>query len=192
MAMEAYRYLRMIAIGAIGLGVGLLVLRPAVIAPPVDHGQANPAAHARDPIQLIDTKDRASFPDFGYRDEKGISHRFSDLVGKKPILVHFWATWCGPCLPELPEVNDLAVRLGERLTVFPVSLDRDALTVVRKFLDERHFADLSVIAPDPDLELPQALPTSVLVDKTGKVAWKTAGAHPWNGPDLDAALKALE
>ncbi len=191
--METFRLFRLIALGALGLGAGLLLSRPFVVQDPSGPGQLdNPAAHAREPIRLIAANDRVTVADFGFKDEQGKTHRLSELVGQRPILIHFWATWCVPCLPELPELDGVAARDGQRLTLLPLSLDRDALTVARTFLDGKHLAALAVFAPETDAPLPQALPTSILVDKSGKVAWTTAGAHPWGGADLDAALKALD
>lgn len=177
-----------------GLGLlTVLALRQMLITEPgaLPRVFGNPAANAREPIHLTDQKDRVAFRNFAFRDEDGHLRHLNDSVGQRPVLLHFWATWCAPCLPELPELDALAQREGQRLTVLPIPLDGDAIAAARAFYNERRLKTLPILAPADDAPIPQALPTSVLIDKNGKTAWSTVGAHPWNGADVDTALDAL-
>lgn len=192
--MTTEKIFRSIALGAIALGVGLFALRTVLpnASAPSSYGTAeNPAAHARDPIHLIPADARLVQPDFSFRDADGTLHHLKDDVGNHPVLIHFWATWCGPCLPELPGLNTLNKAENARLIVLPIALDRDAIPTVQKFFADNHIDALPALAPGADLPIPEALPTSILLDKQGRVAWKTAGAHPWNGPDTAAILTEL-
>ena len=191
--MTAQTLLRSVALGAIALGLGMLVLRPLIVQTDSPAGTAavNPAAHARDPIALIASDKRTAMPDFGYSDALGKTHRLRDDVGDRPILIHFWATWCGPCLPELPGLEALSAREATRLRLLPISLDQHTIATVGKFFADRHLESLPILAPSSDLPIPSALPTSILLDKQGRVAWTTAGAHPWDGADVGAALAIL-
>jgi len=190
--MDAVKFFRTIAFGAIAIGFGLLGLRNYIDGPPDPVPlRANPAAHARDPIALTDPAQRPPMTDFVYLDAENVRHQARDEWRERPVLIHFWATWCGPCLPELPGLAAVVAKEEGRLTVLPVSLDRDGIATVQKFLEDKPFKSLPVLASGPDFPIPSALPTSILVDRNGRIAWTTAGAHPWDGPDLDQALDTL-
>src|SRR5688572_7534737 len=61
--------------------------------------------------------------DIGYSDSEGTEQKLSSLKGKV-VVVHFWATWCPPCIEELPQMQKALAGLGEDVLVLPVSLDR--------------------------------------------------------------------
>jgi thiol-disulfide isomerase/thioredoxin len=63
-------------------------------------------------------------PEFGFSKCDGEELTTTDLEGQ-PVLINFWATWCGPCREELPDLNELAEEAGDSLRVVGVSLDRD-------------------------------------------------------------------
>ena len=177
--------------GAIALGLGMLALRNVVTHTANGPQAESPAAHARDPISLIPATQRIEQPDFTYSGVDGTLHHLKDDLGKHPVLLHFWATWCGPCIPELPGLSALIKSEGSRLLVLPIALDRDAIPTVQKFFAEKQLDGLPALAPGADLPIPEALPTSILLDKQGRIAWKTAGAHPWDGPDTAIILNEL-
>ncbi|MGB1548632.1 MAG: TlpA disulfide reductase family protein, partial [Alphaproteobacteria bacterium] len=72
-------------------------------------------------------------PDEVFYDEDGVERRFADFRGKG-IVLNFWATWCGPCVRELPSLDRLADRIAEEdIVVLPLSQDRKGLAIVRPF-----------------------------------------------------------
>lgn len=71
-------------------------------------------------------------PDFSYKDIKGVSGRLYEHEDKI-ILIHFWATWCAPCLVEFPKIVELAEKFQDRLVVFGVSADQTSTDVDRFF-----------------------------------------------------------
>jgi thiol-disulfide isomerase/thioredoxin len=102
----------------------------------------------------------------------------ADLKGK-PVLVNLWATWCVPCVAEMPLLDALAGELGEGVRVVTVSQDMNGAAVVAPFFAEKRFANLPQWL-DPEMKLPPALkapglPLSVLYDAEGKEVWAGDG-----------------
>lgn len=124
---------------------------------------------------------------------EGKPFRLSQLRGKA-VLVNVWATWCGPCRAEIPELQRLHDEYAARdLTVLGVSVDvAGARPDVIEFLRERDVSYPNVHDPDgvmADAFDAFALPTSILLDDSGKVVWKETGVISLDDPEL---LRALE
>lgn len=130
-------------------------------------------------------------PDFTVTDPSGKSLKLRDLKGK-PVLVNLWATWCGPCVLEMPMLDKLAADNAGKLRVLTVSQDIEGAAKVAPFYAERKFTAL-----EPWLDTENnlgffyetgMLPTTVLYDKDGKEVWRMIGAHDWSGPRTAAML----
>jgi thiol-disulfide isomerase/thioredoxin len=119
-----------------------------------------------------------------------------DLAAKreKVVLLNVWATWCGPCRYEIPELQQLSERYAARgFEVVGVSVDESGVESVRDFVKEQKKMTYPVVV-DADgtianLLQTSVLPTSVLVDRTGKIVWKKYGAIM---PDDAELKKAIE
>jgi thiol-disulfide isomerase/thioredoxin len=112
------------------------------------------------------------------------------------VLVNLWATWCGPCRAETPELQALHDQYsGRGFKVVGVSVDEGGENDVKPFLEEFHVT--YPIALDPTGRLANILqtdilPTSILVDRVGNIVWRAPGAIQPNDPKLKAAIeKAL-
>lgn len=109
----------------------------------------------------------------------------------KPLLVNLWATWCAPCVAEMPTLDAAAVRLGDRVQVLAVSQDLDGAAKVRPFFEARGFKRLQPYL-DPEIALSTAygvnLPTTILYDAQGREVWRRLGGYEWNSPE---ALRAI-
>ncbi|WP_343071108.1 TlpA disulfide reductase family protein [Novosphingobium jiangmenense] len=130
-------------------------------------------------------------PDFTVTDPSGKSLKLRDLKGK-PVLINLWATWCGPCVLEMPMLDKLAADNAGKLRVLTVSQDIEGAAKVSPFYAEKKFAAL-----EPWLDTENnlgffyetgMLPTTVLYDKDGKEVWRMIGAHDWSGPRTAAML----
>ena len=117
-----------------------------------------------------------------------------DLRGKV-VLLNFWATWCEPCLEEMPAMERLARTYRERgLAVLAVSVDREGASVVRPFL-KRH-ALTFLVGLDPKQAVARlyriwALPSTVLLDRNGVPLFSAQGAREWDGPASHALFDSL-
>lgn len=133
----------------------------------------------------------AAMPDVTFTDPTGAKLRMTDLKGK-PVLINLWATWCGPCVLEMPTLDALAAGKAGTLRIITVSQDLDAADAVGAFFKNRK---LTHLAPwlDPDNAMSQhyntgVLPTTVLYDAKGFEVWRMIGSHDWSGPRTDAML----
>lgn len=129
-------------------------------------------------------------PDFAFLDPAGRRLTSVDLKGK-PVLVNLWATWCGPCVLEMPMLDALAEKYRDKLAVVTVAEDIQQEKVAR-FFAEQKFRHLQPWL-DPDMQLSDhygtgVLPTTILYDKDGREVWRMIGAHAWESPRTDAML----
>lgn len=140
----------------------------------------------------LDIENRgAAMPDFVLTDPEGKRLTSADLKGK-PVLINLWATWCGPCVLEMPMLDALAGEDGGKLRVLTVSQDLQGAEKVVPFFAERKFAHLEPWL-DPENTLGDhyatgILPTTVLYDKDGREVWRMIGGHDWSGPRTTALL----
>ena len=107
----------------------------------------------------------------------------------RPFLLNLWATWCAPCVKELPALDSLAKEGGIR--VVAVSQDSGDPNAVARFLADRHLALAPWLDPQNDLSFHYAtgtLPTSVLYDSQGREVWRFVGENDWTG---EAAKRLL-
>lgn len=121
-------------------------------------------------------------PDVAFRNAEGKEVRLSDYAGR-PVLVNLWATWCAPCVKELPTLDALADRPGAPL-VMALSQDMAELGKVRSFLAERNIA-LDAYQ-DRQMDMSSALrvtilPTTILYGADGKEVWRFTGDLDWSG-----------
>ena len=128
-------------------------------------------------------------PDFSVNGSDG-AISLHDLKGKVVIL-HFWATWCPPCLQEMPSLMALQHRMQDRVTVLAVSLDVDP-DAYQTFL-KNHQIDL-LTARDGDQKSSRLygtyqFPETYIIDREGKIRRKLIGAMDWNDPQIEQYLK---
>ncbi|PKP86287.1 MAG: thiol:disulfide interchange protein [Alphaproteobacteria bacterium HGW-Alphaproteobacteria-17] len=109
----------------------------------------------------------------------------------KPLLVNLWATWCAPCVAEMPTLDALAARSGEAMAVIAVAQDLQGAEVVDPWFQK---AGLKALQPylDPENGLldayNSALPTTIFYDAAGQEIWRAIGAIDWQGKDAQALL----
>lgn len=140
----------------------------------------------------VDTSHRgAQMPDLTFTDPAGKTLRLSDLKGK-PVLVNLWATWCGPCVLEMPMLDDLAVSHEAQLRVLTVSQDMEGAKKVGPFFAEKGFRKLEPwmdTANDLGFHYNTGmLPTTVLYDAQGREVWRVIGAYDWAGEEAKALV----
>jgi len=112
----------------------------------------------------------------------------------KVVLLNVWATWCGPCRFEIPELQAMHDRYGKRgFEVIGVSVDEGEPAEVKTFVVEQKVT--YPVALDPEQKIANVLqtvvlPTTVLIDRKGKIVWRQIGALTPHDPKLEAAIEA--
>ncbi|WGF92658.1 TlpA family protein disulfide reductase [Aequorivita marisscotiae] len=120
----------------------------------------------------------------------GKSVDFSKSKGKV-VVVNFWATWCPPCVAEMPSFQKLYDSYGERVDFYFVTSEDSEK--VHKFLQKNEYT-LPVFIQQykaPKQLESQALPTTYLISKTGEIVIDEEGAADWNSKKMRALLETL-
>jgi len=144
---------------------------------------------------LADLQPGREVPEIHFTLADGTARTLADYMGQGVVL-NFWATWCVPCVAEMPALAKLAglVR-GEKVAVLPLSSDRGGKAAVEKFYREREIEGLPVLL-DPRGEAARAfgargIPTTVLIDAHGRERGRLEGAADWAEAEAVAAVKEL-
>jgi len=117
-----------------------------------------------------------------------------DLAAEKGnvVLLNLWATWCGPCKGEIPDLIKMHDEYsGRGFKVVGVSLDDSGVDGVKDFVKQEKITYPIVLDPEGKLAntfQTSIIPTTVLIDKTGKIVWKQYGAVSLNDETLKKAL----
>lgn len=149
-------------------------------APPADKSAKLDRSHKGEPMPTVSLVDNT-----------GESLDLSSFKGK-PVLINLWATWCAPCIAEMPTLAKLIAREPELgVTVLPISQDMGQTDKVVEILRRR---ELEQIQPwvdeqgDLGFQYGGNLPVTVLFDAKGKEVWRYTGGNDWTSPE---ALKLI-
>jgi thiol-disulfide isomerase/thioredoxin len=153
------------------------------------------AATEAGPVKGVDRSHKGeAAPAATFDNPDGGAIRLAKFKGV-PVLVNLWASWCAPCVKELPTLDKLAAshRDDGQLGVIAVSQDSGPQPSVMAFLAKLKVKDLGAYH-DPKMALSGALgpdtvlPTSILYDANGKEVWRYVGDLDWTGPDAAKLL----
>jgi thiol-disulfide isomerase/thioredoxin len=114
---------------------------------------------------------------FDLKDTTGSVQRLTDLKGKW-VVVNFWATWCAPCVKEIPEIAAFAKEQGDRVRVLGIALDWDDEKQVIAFARRVGLTYPLVLGTDTSEKVfgkMKGLPTTIVYDPAGKVAYQKTG-----------------
>ena len=120
-------------------------------------------------------------PDFTVYDADGNAVRLSDFIGK-PIVLNFWASWCGPCKSEMPEFNEVYLETKEDVVFLMVNMtdgQRETVKTAKEYLSGHDYAFPVFYDMDSDAANTYevfALPTTYLIDADGSLVAKASGA----------------
>lgn len=174
--------------------VGLLVAAPLLMIAPA--GATAAMARCDDPPPTLGRfeagsgKDAPATPFF----VDGESERtLADFKGQA-LVVNLWATWCAPCVTEMPALDRLSETVsGDGIAVLPLSADREGAPVIQAFFATNGIGHLPVMVDRMGkvaraLGVP-GLPTTVLYDREGREVGRVVGIAEWDAPDAVAFLR---
>lgn len=150
------------------------------------------AAPAPAPINTIDRSQAGTpAPKLMFEATPGKKTSLATFKGRR-VLVNLWATWCAPCIAEMPDLDRLAAAKGAQLLVIPLSQDMEGWQAVNKFFKPGKFKTLKPMLDQPGSFAEKigarGLPMSVLYDEKGREVWRVAGTLKWGSPEVNAAL----
>ncbi|WP_298396283.1 TlpA disulfide reductase family protein [Sphingobium sp.] len=158
-------------------------------------GEATGNGAKAEPVYRLDrSKAGTPAPAFAFLDPDGGEKRLQDFAGK-PMLVNLWATWCAPCIAEMPMLDRVAATLGPKgLAVLTISQDNQGLKAAKPFFEKHKLPHLRAYA-DPETQLGFAyatglLPTTIIYDRRGKEMVRVIGALDWDGAEAKALIDA--
>lgn len=133
-------------------------------------------------------------PETAFTDADGKPASLADFKGK-PVVVNLWATWCQPCLKEMPSLDRLQAALVDKLAVAAVSEDHGGAQRVGPFVAALGLRNLKIYL-DPQSDVGHAfhvrgLPTSIVIDARGRIVGRVEGAAEWDSETMMAVLRPL-
>ncbi|MBS0527471.1 MAG: TlpA family protein disulfide reductase [Proteobacteria bacterium] len=139
-------------------------------------------------------KEPKPLPDLAFTDANDKPVTLADYKGKT-VLLNFWATWCAPCVKEMPSLDKLQAEMGkDKFVVLPLSLDGPSKPKVAPFYADKKLSNLGIYFDKGKKVLGaldiSVLPTSVLVDAQGREIGRMQGDADWDKPEALALMKA--
>jgi peroxiredoxin len=150
------------------------------------------------PLALVSACDRGAHPDMAGRQapdftvSDGASTIHLASYRGKIVLLNFWATWCAPCVQEMPGLLELHHDRPD-LAILAVSIDRDE-DEYKRFIDRRHVDLITVRDPNQTaakLYHTEGWPEPYIIDRNGVIRRKLVGDPDWSNPEIRAYLNSL-
>ncbi|MGZ3755991.1 MAG: TlpA family protein disulfide reductase [Mucilaginibacter sp.] len=128
-----------------------------------------------------------------FENEKGQTTAVSSLKGKV-VFINFWATWCPPCVAEMPTINKLSEKIkgNKNIQFMMVDVDHD-FSKSGPFMQQHQFnlPLYQAVNAIPDEMLGASIPATVIIDKNGRIVFQHAGAANYSGDDMVNYLTSL-
>jgi thiol-disulfide isomerase/thioredoxin len=162
-------------------------------SPPAAPAPAEAQKEPQVPLPTLPpAQERVAAPALTVADMEGREITIAGLAGR-PVMVVFWATWCRPCIMEIPHLVHLQETYGKRgLTILAISLDANGLAAVKPFLEKHPEVNYTVVPNGMQAQAAfggiRSIPTAFLLDRKGRVARKFVGLTP--GEELAGWVQA--
>lgn len=164
---------------------------PVVLAP----RKPRAATPGLSDLSRLQTVDGAAVPEFRFSSADGTVRTLADYAGQGVVL-NLWATWCVPCVAEMPALDALArLVAGDGVAVLALSSDRGGAPPVERFYRDKKIQTLPVLL-DPRGDAARALgargiPTTLLIDRAGKERGRLEGAADWASAEFVQAIRRM-
>lgn len=133
--------------------------------------------------------------DVGFLDADESPIDLEQFIGQT-IVLNFWATWCAPCVAEMPSLDKLQAELGDQnFKVVTVAAGRNPLPMIEKFFERENLTNLPKYR-DPKMAFASAmgirgLPVTVIINPNGKEIARANGEAIWDSPEMIALLRKI-
>jgi thiol-disulfide isomerase/thioredoxin len=187
---------KMIIAGLIGLGISLGGTALAFPFPGQDGENSGFIVKTGSGLErLSPTKPIQKPPAASFMDPSGAPVSLSKFTGKV-VVINFWATWCAPCLKEMPSLNRLQEKYsGKGIEVVAIATDRNGAQAPKAFLTRQELKHLKAYH-DTKNEMISALrirglPTTVILDQLGNEVARLEGPAEWDSPEMIQTLLSI-
>ncbi len=170
---------------------------PVLVASALLFSPALAGAETGTPGQLIETKPAKPVPVLTLTDLAQEQPTDLSAYKGKPLIVNLWATWCGPCVTEMPSLVKLAADLKDQgVAVVAISEDRGGKFVVDPFLKDHAITGLPIyldktMSTGKALKEATILPMTILIDADGNEVGRVKGDRDWDSPESKAEIAKL-
>ncbi len=153
-----------------------LILKTGIMQPSIDESSTESADY-----------------DFELIDQEGNRKPFTDFKDKV-VFVNFWATWCPPCIAEMPDINDLYNEINSDDIVFVLISFDDNFQKARDFVKKKEFdfPIYQLASPLPKVYESNAIPTTYVISPEGKIVVKKSGMAKYNTKKFRDFLEGLK
>tara|TARA_B100000579_G_scaffold434058_1_gene454091 strand:+ start:307 stop:810 length:504 start_codon:yes stop_codon:yes gene_type:complete len=151
-------------------------------------------SYSDDKNQLLLHKEQKKIDTLNLLDISGQEFSYSSETNKV-ILINFWATWCAPCIKEIPELIQLKKKFKNEIEILFISVDQNAPKVVPKFLEKNNLKELTIFN-DQNLSIAQSLgvkimPTTIILNKSFEEISRISGYINWLDPDSQKFIENI-
>jgi thiol-disulfide isomerase/thioredoxin len=134
-------------------------------------------------------------PRLSFTNAAGARLTLADFAGHG-LLVNLWATWCGPCVAEIPSLSAVALVLRQSgVLVLPISIDLNGAAAVKPFYASHRITALPILLDTSgavmDALNTNGIPLTILVNGAGQIVGRVEGAANWDTPETVSAILAL-
>lgn len=169
----------------IGVVIGLILLTPI----------AHPQIQGNELASLKIHKTAIKVPNIEFIDQSGKKITNANLIGKVSV-INLWATWCPPCVKELPSIDRLAKIVSqEDIKIYAVSQDRAGNKIVPPYFQKLKLKNLTIYLDNQGSLMAAfktpVLPTTVIIDKNGNEIARLVGEISWDSPEVIKYLKKV-
>ncbi len=192
------------SLATVGVLIGLIIIalafvasrpKPETAVQAAAEVPASAAAVAPEATPIVIHETPRPLPTTVFKDAADADQTLASFAGKV-LVVNFWATWCAPCIKEMPTLDALEAKLGgPTFQVLAISQDRGGAAVAKPFADKNEWKNLAFyieaagkFARDAKL---RGLPTSLIVDKSGQEVGRVEGDLDWDSPEVEKILRDL-
>lgn len=171
----------------IALAVAIVTTLAVIVYTRMPAGNGEPPEGFGDISAFRPATEASPAPAITFTDGKGRSLTLADFRGKVVVL-NLWATWCTPCVAEMPMLDRLQQELGdEGAVVLALSIDRGGSKAVQEFYDRTGVRHLDIYV-DPSMRATSdiraaGLPTTLLIDPEGTELGRVIGPMEWDSPE---------
>lgn len=185
-------FIMQIKFNRIATQLGVLIIAASTLAACENRQKAGESTVQEQHEAVKDTTMKGT-GNVAFTDQKGQVVTLDALKGKV-VFINFWATWCPPCIHEMPSINSLrnTFKGNQHIEFLMVDVDND-IEKSAAFLKENNY-DLPLYTPSGDIPpefLGASIPTTVILDKKGQIVERLEGSRDYAAPEIAKALEEL-